>query len=377
MDSVQGGIGDVRIAVTYGPMCLQRSAEETWADPRTGSEIGWRRIVKGLRKRGHTVEWHTDKESLRLTHGGLGCDVVLSINEPDMLREPPKTTDRFWEGHLITRAEKDRWLYGTPLRICMFWLNEFSFCKEGFDDHVDAYFSPSEAHRQKAIGSWGAPRPEKWHTNRLGCDIPARLAGRVPGRVAYCSSPDRGLHRVLEAWPAIRRAVPHAHLRVFYRLDPWLRSFDTTPYFPPIEKNRTRALYIEEALKRLSGPEWGVEVVDSVSRDTLQLELQQAEVFLHPCETVSWSEGFSCSTMEACANGAAPVVSDCDALGEVYAPLDPFRTGDWAAFTERTIRALKDREFREDLSARAVALAKEHTWDRHVQQLHEFLTARS
>lgn len=351
----------MRIAVTYGPMCLQRSAEETWADPRTGSEIGWRRIVEGLRARcggsyQHIVTNPTDAD-------GTEFDTLIAINEPDALRSFPRKSY-------------------PQLRICMFWLNEFSFCKEGFDDHVDAYFSPSEAHRQKAIGDWGAVSPAKWQVNRLGCDTPGSVHGlgqvaRVKGRSVYCSSPDRGLHRVLESWPAIKRACPEATLKVFYRLDPWLRSFDTTPYFPPIEKNRTRALYIEEALRRLSGPEWGVEVVDSVSRDTLQLELQQAEVFLHPCETVSWSEGFSCSTMEACANGAAPIVSDCDALGEVYAPLDPFRTGDWAAFTERTVRALKDREFREDLSARAVALAKEHTWDRHVQQLHEFLTARS
>jgi hypothetical protein len=178
-------------------------------------------------------------------------------------------------------------------------------------------------------------------------------------------------------WPGARFTVQAQTLKVFYRLEPWLRGFDSTPYYPPIERNRARALYIEEALRRMSGPEWGIEVVDSISRDQLQLELQQAELFLHPCETLSWSEGFSCSTMEACANGAAPIISDCDALGEIYAPLDPFRVGDWAAFRERTVRALTDGKFRAELAARATKLAREHTWKQHVSRLNEFLTSRS
>ncbi len=336
----------MRIAVTYGPMCLLRSAKETWADPRTGSEIGWRRIVEGLRERGHQVEQNVWND----------FDCVIAINEPDSLRG-----------------------INARLRICMFWLNEFSFCKEGFDEHVDAYFSPSDAHLAQAVGPWGAPVPGKWRVNRLGCDVPRlhQEAARVPGRVVYCSSPDRGLHRVLEAWPKIRARVPQSSLRIFYRLEPFLRGFDETPYFPPIERNRARALYIEEALRRMSGPEWGIEVRDSISRDELQLELQQAEVFLHPCETLSWSEGFSCSTMEACANGAAPIVSDCDALGEVYAPLDPFKVGDWATFRERTIRALTDAPFRAELAAKATKLAREHEWKFHVQRLDSFLRERS
>lgn len=344
----------MRIAVTYGPMCLLRPALETRTDPRTGSEIGWLRISEGLEAARHIVTTYDGRNDPAERYRP---DAVVAINEPDRLREFPDA----------------------KLRICMFWLNEFSFCKEGFDEHVHWYFSPSEAHRQQAITTWGAPRPEKWHVNRLGCDASTGLpgvAGRSHGRVVYCSSPDRGLHRVLEAWPAIKRAVPHATLRIFYRLEPWIRGFDATPYFPPIERNRTRALYVEEALNRL-GTGWGIEVHDSISREQLQLELQEAEVFLHPCDTLSWSEGFSCSTMEACAAGAAPIISDCDALGEVYAPLEPTRVGDWAAWRDRVIRALKDQEYRQDLSQRAVRLAGEHTWSAHVSRLDQFIRTHS
>ena len=338
----------MRIAVTYGPMCLQRSAEETWNDPRTGSEVGWRRIVEGLRELGHEVHPLDGIEFLPL-------DVAISINEPDTLRR-------------FARAK---------LRICEFWLNGFSFCKEGFDDHVDVYLSPSEAHRQQAVGPWGAPKADKWLVNRLGCDPGGRDSDRpVAGRVVYCSSPDRGLHRVLEAWPLIKRAVPHATLHIFYNLNNWLRSFDQTPYFPDIERNRNRALYIEEALRRLSGPEWGVVVRDQVPHDQLLQEMQQAEVLAHPCETMSWSEGFSCTVLEGCAAEACPIVSDCDALGEVYSVLEPVPVGDWDRWRSRVVRALTDSDFRNDMNKRARKLAEELTWTRHVKQLDSLLRER-
>ena len=330
----------MRIAVTYGPMCLQRTPEQTWSDPRTGSEIGWRRIVEGLQRLGHKVT--------RAAHGDERA--TISINEPDSLR-------------------------GTSgLRICCFWLNEFSFCKPGFDEHVDVYLSPSDAHREMAIGAWGAPKPEKWWTNYLGCD--PELYGnvqKVSGRVVYCSSPDRGLHRVLEAWPRIKRAVPHATLHVFYRLEPWIRGFDETPYFPPIEKLRHRALWVERALRRMSGLGWGITVHDSVDRATMAREMSRAEVLAHPCETTSWSEGFSCTVLEGCAAQACPIVSDCDALGEVYAPIDPFPVGDWQGFADRMVRALTDAAWRGEMNAKARSLAERLTWKAHVERLNEVI----
>lgn len=341
----------MRIAVTYGPMCLQRSAEETWADPRTGSEVGWRRIVEELRELGHSVSTNLKEID------GDDFAVLISINEPDSLRP----------------FERKNY---PQLRICEFWLNEFSFCKEGFDDHVDVYISPSEAHRQKAIGDWGAPKSDKWVVNHLGCDPVDATVPKTPGRVVYCSSPDRGLHRVLSEWSAIKRAAPHSTLKVFYRLEKWFRDWDTTPYYPPIEKLRARALWCEEALKRLSGPEWGIEVVDSVPHETMLSELRQAEVFVHPCETTSWSEGFSVATLDACASGACPIISDCDALGDVYRELDPVPVGSWGAWRDLVIKALTDSDYRSDMNRRARAIAERNTWKQHAKKLDELIRSR-
>ena len=341
----------MRIAVTYGPMCLMRTPQETWDDPRTGSEVGCRRIVEELRLLKHNVFLVTSPEQAAAER----VHVALSINEPDTLR----------------------WFPHAHARICAFWLNEFSFCQKGFDEHVNHYFSPSEAHRQKAIGEWGAPDPSKWSVNHLGCD-PNEHAddGHVRGRAVYCSSPDRGLHRVLQAWPGIKRAVPHATLKVFYRLEPWFRGFDTTPYFQPIEKLRHRALWCEEALRRMSGPEWGITVVDSVSHGELMREMAQAEVLLHPCETTSWSEGFSVTVLEGCAAGACPVITDCDALADVYADLDPVPVGQWDLWRDDVVRALTDPAFREQRNEKARAIAARLTWRAHAERLDEVIRGR-
>lgn len=333
-----------------------RTFQQTWDDPRTGSELAWVRIVAGLRALGHTVDPVWDREWSE-------CDVSIAINDPRTLRT------------------------ATGLRICEFFLNEFSFCNnEPFDEYVQIYLSPSEAHRQKAIGDWGAPKPEKWFTNYLGCDARGHAdagvvnqsanEGRVPGRCVYCSSPDRGLHRVLEAWPAIRRAAPTATLKIFYRLAPWLRQFDTTPYYPPIERNRGRALYIEEALARLSDPKWGVTVLDSVSHEEVLREMAQAEVLLHPCDPLAWSEGFSCTVVDACSMGAVPVITDADALGEVYRELDPVRLGQWEHWRHRVIEALTNPNELKHYQEKARVLAEELTWANHVKRLDEVIRGR-
>lgn len=348
----------MRIAVTYGPMCLQRSAGETWNDPRTGSEIGWVRIVEGLRKLGHVVAAN-DRVPV---DSSMRYDAVISINEPDSLRQFAGMTT-----------------WGGGVRVCMFWLNEFTFCKEGFDQHVDVYCSPSKSHLAQVLGRWKAQSPGKWVVNELGCDdelARGEPVGPVAGRTVYCSSPDRGLHRVLESWPHIKALAPHATLRIFYRVAEWIRGFEQTPYHPPIERLRTRALYIEEALARMSGPEWGITVVDSVPHEQVLAEMAQAELLLHPCETTSWSEGFSVTCLDACSRGCVPVVSDCDALGEIYADLDPIPVGNWGDWRDRVVRLLTNPAERAQYAEKATALAARLTWDAHVKRLDEVIRGR-
>lgn len=369
------------VAVIYGSAGLVFRGDFTWSnlwdDPRglTGSEFGMIRIAQELAKR-HEVVLYTQSAEEQTADGievrPLSAlkdhehDVAVSINEPDQLRD--------------ARAKR---------RICEFWLNGFTFCREGFHEHVDAFVSPSEPHRQKVINDWrdvqtvmGKPRaqyepdPEKWHTIELGCDPEAHHPeSSVPGRTVYISSPDRGLHHLLQRWPRIKRAVPHAELRVFYRLQAWIDGFKDTAFFPPIEPLRHRALYIEEALRRMRErgglARWGVTIYDSVSRNRVAKELSEASVLAYPCDTTQWSEGFSCSVLEACAAGTVPVITDCDALGEVYLDSGAIIKSCDAldAWEDGVINVLEG--YHEERRVQLRAFAEARTWAKHVERLEE------
>ena len=398
----------MRITVALGPLCLsfRRSLDLATCrqDPigMSGTDYGTLRIAECLRDIGHSVVLRTVSAEAGTTWNGIevigpdaavpACDAMIAINEPDLLRDAP----------------------AGAFRVCMTWLNDFSFARAGLSEHVDLFASCSAPHLEqfRTNPAWhrvqvtpdhpdGAETfrfdESKWAVIPLGCD-PERLGPRgsggegmslerekVPGRVVYCSSPDRGLHWLLQEWPAIKAAVPHAELRVFYRLKDWLRSWDNTPHFPAIEPLRKRALYIEEALRRLQGH--GVTVRDSVSRDVIEEEMSVAEVLGYPCETTTWSEGFSCTILECCAAQACPVITDCDALGEVYAAIAPVpmhlaterwmsasglagATPEWVGvWRERVIRALTDEAFRADVNAKARKLAEGLTWKRTAERL--------
>lgn len=357
----------MRIAILYSPWCLsfRKTLDlDTWrTDPRglSGSELCAIRLVQEMRAAGHEV-W--------LFSNGNGCepwaqrgdwegDVAISINYPDELRE--------------MRAK---------LRVCYQLVNSFDYCKRGFFEHVDQWLSPSYSHMQKMLETqdvemledgpaeqW-TPNPAQWAVVPLGCD-PERYEGfeKVSGRVVYCSSPDRGLHWLLQEWPAIRRAVPHATLRVFYRLKDWIAGFEGTPYFPPIEGLRARALYVEDAIRRLQGH--GVEVFDSVSRERIEQEMAQAEVLAYPCDTVRWSEGFSCTVLEACAAGAVPVITDCDALGTIYGGqgclVSP--VGNWGGWRLNVIACLEDPIAAQRIGEKARRFARKHTWKTTSQRI--------
>lgn len=346
----------MNIALAYPAMNLpfrgSLELENYWSDPRglTGSEYGFIRLYEELKALGHEVEPYIGTQA----SGSTVYDAAIVINDPNWLRDAK-----------------------ARVRVCEFYMNDFGFCQLGFEQHVDLFHAPSAPHMRRMLeqewpvqmtteGPSGHVRfaPAQWKVNELGCD-PERFGGveKVPGRVIYASSPDRGLHWLLQEWPAIKRAVPHAHLRIFYRLEPWIRGFDNVPYYPSIEPLRRRAVYIEEALRRLRHLD--VVAVDSVSREQIAREMSEAEVMAYPCDTVSWSEGFSCSILEACAARACPVITDCDALGELYGgwTASVKRNGCWPVrWRDTVIEKLTDESIRDYHNDQAEFFAKERTW---------------
>jgi glycosyltransferase involved in cell wall biosynthesis len=184
----------------------------------------------------------------------------------------------------------------------------------------------------------------------------------------WASSPDRGLDNLLEIWPKIRKEVPGATLRIFYKMKKWLDHFLNHPN-PALHP--TYPLQVDRA-KRIRGfldqyRSEGIEVFESVSRNRMSQEMAEATVLAYPCDTVDYTEGFSVTLMEACASGAIPVTSAVDALGSIYggyvpmvkAPVRSHLVG----FAGLVVRALTDESFQSKVRFKSRSLADAHHWD--------------
>lgn len=275
----------------------------------TGSESSFFNIARGLRFRGHEVTVYCDtSESLGYCLPLLGAsvhsidtpirgdyDACLSLNEPDLFRELP--AGRF--------------------NVVCHQYNDFNNSVPGFDKFVDAYAFLSPLHADHVAIHTKEVSREKvtWIPNSL-IPVPAvpPPIERKPHTAIWCSSPDRGLHRLLEMWPLVRKRVPDATLEIYYRIDPWLeRTWENN------SKLGVRANYIKQCLKILGrNGENGVHVVGPIPNLVLWQKLLGAGVLPYTCECVTFTEGFSVSIMDACRAGCVPIISDADAIGDIY-----------------------------------------------------------
>lgn len=324
----------------------------------TGSEISCVNFAKELAKLGHDVHLYATTTNTCEPYSWDGVNihhlshwpaqagqfqVALSWNEPDHLRVASP------------RA----------LRIVNQQLNDFSYCQPNFTDFVDVFTSPSQPHLEHMTKNYG--NPDKWVVLPNGCDpeIYPNIE-KVPGLVLYASSPDRGLHWLLQEWPEIKRRVPHARLRIFYNFDQWLR--DVLPYGNSPNANLREAShrghYVQETLKRLAPH--GVEHYKSISRTQMAREMAQAQVLAYPCDTTTYTEGFSVTLMEACASRIAAVTTKIDSLGRIYdgkIPMIDVPVRDHIhEFTEHVVDALQNEEHRNLIVSRCVPFARQHSW---------------
>jgi glycosyltransferase involved in cell wall biosynthesis len=351
-----------------------------WDSPRgaTGSELNCFCIALEMSRRGHEVVLFTECSMARGLWEGMipvypyeslenvsheYAAVIMSLDPTDF----PRLSDR-------------------PLRVLCQQLNDFAYCAPGFNRFVDLYLSPSEPHKKMLtdpsvrpelgkMGGW--IQAHKVEVVPNGCYLTdyERVVQKVPGRCVYLSSPDRGLHLVLREWTKIRRAYPKAHLKIFYHsLGKWLEEYSGKTegdmasvqevWRKPIIRNMKNSQFVAKALPMFGM--MGIEVVGATSRRRLAVELQQAEVVTYPCEVIMWTEGFSCATLEGCAAGALPILSDVDALGGIYGGAVPMveapaseHLAEWRGLV---IRALTDKAWADEWRVKARALAEKHAW---------------
>lgn len=375
----------MRLAFLFGPVSTGPRPfdfDRIEDDPRglTGTDNSFLGYARGLAGRGHAVSLFCSLQRERRTwRDGVLSASVYPYEERRGIDAKAFDAALAWNDIRGLRDVDPR-----VLRVLDTQINDYGYTTP--EDHaaVDLYLAPSAplarrlepmARQQGATGAWRvAPN---------GCDPTVYDVGaKVPGRCIYASSPDRGLHVVLECWARIRREVPHAELRIFYHsLDKWFGEIAQNERDPQwTSREHARRATIARAL--IDQP--GVEVVGSVSRRRMAREYSEAMVVTGPTTTISFTEGFGVAVLEGCASGAVPCISTVDAFGEIYdgaCPLvevepqcrcmdAPGKAEEWA---RNVVAMLTPGAVRDLWAARGRAFAERHAWPVLAEQLENHL----
>jgi glycosyltransferase involved in cell wall biosynthesis len=180
-------------------------------------------------------------------------------------------------------------------------------------------------------------------------------------KIVYASSPDRGLHWLLEAFPEIRRRVPDVTLDIYY---------DWEPFYLAVKDGNSetsfRLRYCKEMLDRLKNK--GVVHHGSTSREKMIDVFKSSRVLAYPCDTVSYTEGFSVTTLEAAMSGCVPVLAGADALQEVYGGHVPTVPAPYSKhkleYLEKVVDLLRDDVLCSQAQDKAVELSSLYSWEK-------------
>jgi len=278
----------------------------------TGSESSFFNTARGLSELGHHVDVFCDVvepvnkcdklSGANVFHisndPGSQYDAYISLNEPDQLRRVPSNSQ--------------------GLRVVHQQLNDFAYCMNDWHNFVDILAFVSPVQRDNILPTAANFTKDKvtWVPNSINLEFSQQFSDlpRKPHSMVWCSSPDRGLHHLLEIFPEVRKQVPDATLEIYYRFQPWYDNIIHTD-LPAAAAARS----IGDSLQRLGrNGENGVTLIGPIPNVQLAQVLATTQILPYTCDCTSFTEGFSVSTMDACAAGAIPIISDIDAIGDIY-----------------------------------------------------------
>lgn len=190
---------------------------------------------------------------------------------------------------------------------------------------------------------------------------------RVPGRLVYSSSPDRGLHHLLRMWPALKARHPHLSLRVFYDI----KQIEFWHWTMEMRADWCRIIDQGRNLP-------GVDYVGPVDQVTLAREQKMAELFVYPCDPSKETETFAITCLECAAAGTPMLLSKADCLPEVYGKvaffLDvPIVDQQWL---DGVTNLLEHPDTAQTFVPAARALAERQTWASIASRWNTFLRKR-
>ncbi len=359
----------MKIAFAYHPGLVfhQMEAERLFDSERglTGSEISCLMYAVTLASRGHEVSWYGPVASEATVRGvtvkpynqeafASGWDAVLA-----------------WNRNTALTAVKDG-----ALRVLNMQMSEVGLCEPKWEETTD-FFCPLSRAAAEYLKSQTSFPDDRWRVMHNGVDTDAFKPGvKIPGRVVWASSHDRGLHRLLEIWPKVRAPLPHAELLVFYDDVGMKRHAQiNNPEWLWQELYR-RAHYIQQACERLA--QHGVTMFGAVSRERMQREFAQAELLAYPCDPVRMTETFGVTVLEAMSAACVPVLTAADAFPELWGAACPMAAlpYDAGAYSSLLIETMTNEGVMAECASRARARALDFDWKVLGSKLERFLATR-
>ena len=176
----------------------------------------------------------------------------------------------------------------------------------------------------------------------------------------YSSSPDRGLHHLLSAWPTIRKEIPGAELNVCYGLDKYLAAARWGHNY-----QGEIALQIEHGIKQSGVVNHGL-----VGQNALAELQSMATLVPYPCDTAIATETGCITVTEALAAGTPVVTTDCDCLPSEYGDVArivnlPFDTD---RFVGSMMEIIEDTDVYLGMQLIGRKFAEERTWEKTSQR---------
>ena len=251
-----------------------------------GAELALLTFVPKLAEAGHQVRVYNNPREIGI-HEGVEFlninqyapredrDVVIAFRSPNPMLPSSRGRKIFWSCDQQTAGN-----YATDIIP--------------FVDHTVVI---SQRHKEYFLKRYKWPE-DKMTVLDLGVRTweysPNETPVKVPGRMIYCSVPDRGLEILHKMWPKIKARVPHASLVITadYRL--WGVS--------NAGNEKHVAMWANEP---------DVHFLGMIPRKQLVEEQMKAEVHAFPC---TYDELFCISAAECQVAGAVPVTSDVGAL---------------------------------------------------------------
>jgi glycosyltransferase involved in cell wall biosynthesis len=218
---------------------------------------------------------------------------------------------------LITFKDPRPWLLGADARLRIHWSAEIELpWPAALRERLTDWVCLSRYHAARM--AWLPPGQVR--IIPLGFDRAGLLAarrGKVPGRALYCSSPDRGLERLLLDWPLLRERHPGLELHVCYG---W-QVFDACAAGAAPHRRHAAGRYRERIRALLRQP--GIVNRGALPRAEMAAAYWEAQYWMLPLAHPD-AELFCLNALKARCAGAVPVVLRRGALEETVERWHPY-----------------------------------------------------